>query len=513
MTDIIASEDASSSSSSCINKSVCGPLGGHKQQQQQQQLSPFSQSTTTNNNNQQQQQTVMKSPPSSMSSSSSSGPKRPRFLQKLDIAPRELTSLNQVSVVKLSSTLSSSSSSSGSANKTSTTGFNSSSVSPSVSSVLSVASSSTNSPSNQQQQQQQKNENKPTSQQQQQEMMNPINQEQDQQQQQSRAWSNSTIGSSASTISSPQVNSQNNSPQFKTKVEEIQQNQQQQQRSSSLQFTASLVHPNIYLGAAMDAMSAATLIAHGIFYILNVAYECDFSDSVSAENRIQKKKIDLRDSVQENIERAFEDAFAFIDEAINKGVKILVHCFVGSSRSATIVIGYLMKKLFANNNHHNNIECFETSKRSVIEQHQEKDRTRTLVSSPTMTIESLMSAVNKQQQQQQQSFNFAPTTLTTTAIGDADDDPFASASEFISDFDIVSSASASSYTAQQQHQGDKDQQEQQQSKQRQQHQQRFSFYQSALEQVQKIRPEVLPNLAFSFALQKMDSQLLLRATA
>lgn len=43
------------------------------------------------------------------------------------------------------------------------------------------------------------------------------------------------------------------------------------------------------------------------------------------------------------IDDCFTQAFDFIKEAIDAGGKILVHCHMGISRSATIVIAYLMK--------------------------------------------------------------------------------------------------------------------------------------------------------------------------
>ncbi|CAL5337737.1 unnamed protein product [Camellia sinensis] len=45
-----------------------------------------------------------------------------------------------------------------------------------------------------------------------------------------------------------------------------------------------------------------------------------------------------------NIAQYFDECFNFIDEAKRTGGGVLVHCFVGRSRSVTIVVAYLMKK-------------------------------------------------------------------------------------------------------------------------------------------------------------------------
>ncbi|KAH0943112.1 hypothetical protein HID58_002749 [Brassica napus] len=45
-----------------------------------------------------------------------------------------------------------------------------------------------------------------------------------------------------------------------------------------------------------------------------------------------------------NLEAYFDECIHFIDEAKKQGGSVLVHCFVGKSRSVTIVVAYLMKK-------------------------------------------------------------------------------------------------------------------------------------------------------------------------
>ncbi len=55
-------------------------------------------------------------------------------------------------------------------------------------------------------------------------------------------------------------------------------------------------------------------------------------------------KIEIHDEANQYIEKYFDEAHKFIDQSLEKKEKVLVHCYAGISRSATIVISYLMKK-------------------------------------------------------------------------------------------------------------------------------------------------------------------------
>ncbi|XP_068968629.1 dual specificity protein phosphatase MPK-4 isoform X2 [Bombus flavifrons] len=56
------------------------------------------------------------------------------------------------------------------------------------------------------------------------------------------------------------------------------------------------------------------------------------------------KYIQVTDMPREDLLTHFEDSYEFIDHSLQQDEKILVHCYFGISRSATIVIAYLMKK-------------------------------------------------------------------------------------------------------------------------------------------------------------------------
>jgi protein-tyrosine phosphatase len=59
---------------------------------------------------------------------------------------------------------------------------------------------------------------------------------------------------------------------------------------------------------------------------------------------IDHRVFQLYDCETEKISRFFAEAFTIISKGLEKG-NVYVHCFAGVSRSSTIVISYLMKKL------------------------------------------------------------------------------------------------------------------------------------------------------------------------
>ena len=59
--------------------------------------------------------------------------------------------------------------------------------------------------------------------------------------------------------------------------------------------------------------------------------------------QIQYLMLDVEDQIEINIAQQFERCFECIEEARAQNSAVLVHCYRGMSRSATIVIAYLMK--------------------------------------------------------------------------------------------------------------------------------------------------------------------------
>ena len=100
--------------------------------------------------------------------------------------------------------------------------------------------------------------------------------------------------------------------------------------------------PHLFLGSHGDACSTDQLQAKQIRRILNVAAECDLAPTCTS-SPILTKHLKLRDHSDEDISDHFEECIRFIHDGIIKNEAVLVHCRFGVSRSATIVLAYLMQ--------------------------------------------------------------------------------------------------------------------------------------------------------------------------
>eukprot|EP00347_Sterkiella_histriomuscorum_P011735 403371304 len=95
----------------------------------------------------------------------------------------------------------------------------------------------------------------------------------------------------------------------------------------------------LYLGSDIVAQNKEILEKNGITHVVNCAadYSANYFDG-----DISYKKYHLKDHIRENIECVFYDALHYIEEARKQNGKVYVHCVQGVSRSATIVLAYLI---------------------------------------------------------------------------------------------------------------------------------------------------------------------------
>lgn len=94
--------------------------------------------------------------------------------------------------------------------------------------------------------------------------------------------------------------------------------------------------PNLYLGNT-SSRHPDILSNLGIFNIVTANQE----PGIPYVNNII---LNWDDNEYQSIFPLIEKAYQFIDNCLTKGEKVLVHCFAGISRSATVIIYYLMKK-------------------------------------------------------------------------------------------------------------------------------------------------------------------------
>lgn len=66
-------------------------------------------------------------------------------------------------------------------------------------------------------------------------------------------------------------------------------------------------------------------------------------------NNIDFLFIKIDDSPYENIYQYFDLTFSFIDKYISQNQNVLVHCMAGISRSSTIILNYILRKMYMSN--------------------------------------------------------------------------------------------------------------------------------------------------------------------
>ena len=104
---------------------------------------------------------------------------------------------------------------------------------------------------------------------------------------------------------------------------------------------AVIVMPSLLLGSGYGSRDKKVVNFYGITHVLNMSRVVPYDPF---DQRLTTLKINAEDKKDYNLMQHFEEAHQFIDEAILSGGRCLVHCSAGISRSATIVISYLMSR-------------------------------------------------------------------------------------------------------------------------------------------------------------------------
>ncbi|EKE38684.1 hypothetical protein ENUP19_0053G0012 [Entamoeba nuttalli] len=112
---------------------------------------------------------------------------------------------------------------------------------------------------------------------------------------------------------------------------------------------------NVYLGSAAAGANIEWLEEVGINYIVNCTPDvmCFYNSKENPDFNLndfpgitekEYLRIAINDADDEDISKFFNQSFEFIEKAIELKQKVLVHCLLGRSRSATIVTAFIMKK-------------------------------------------------------------------------------------------------------------------------------------------------------------------------
>uniref|UniRef100_A0A0V0J378 protein-tyrosine-phosphatase n=2 Tax=Schistocephalus solidus TaxID=70667 RepID=A0A0V0J378_SCHSO len=107
-----------------------------------------------------------------------------------------------------------------------------------------------------------------------------------------------------------------------------------------LQTEVSRILPYLYLGNYQDAANLQLLKKLGVTHILNVTQ--DLPMAFEDMNSFQYLRLPALDCTEQNIYPFFEKAIDFIDGARQVGGVVLIHCLAGISRSASIVMAYML---------------------------------------------------------------------------------------------------------------------------------------------------------------------------
>jgi protein-tyrosine phosphatase len=99
---------------------------------------------------------------------------------------------------------------------------------------------------------------------------------------------------------------------------------------------------NLYLGSSFNAYLLSELTNKKITVVINVTEEID---NFHKNNLlITYYRFPIKDNNQDDISEILEKTYDIIDKHLAKGDGILVHCYMGASRSASVIIYYLMRK-------------------------------------------------------------------------------------------------------------------------------------------------------------------------
>ncbi|XP_073336859.1 dual specificity protein phosphatase 16 [Pagrus major] len=99
---------------------------------------------------------------------------------------------------------------------------------------------------------------------------------------------------------------------------------------------------HLYLGCQRDVLNKDLMQQNDIGYVLNASNTCPKPDFIPESHFL---RVPVNDSFCEKILPWLDRSVEFIEKAKASNARVLVHCLAGISRSATIAIAYIMKRM------------------------------------------------------------------------------------------------------------------------------------------------------------------------
>ena len=99
---------------------------------------------------------------------------------------------------------------------------------------------------------------------------------------------------------------------------------------------------NVFITNYFGAKDLKKLEKNNITHILVCANE--LPKAHERTGKFTYHQLPIADNTHSPIQNYFKESIEFIENAVNGGGRVLVHCAAGSSRSGTIAIAYKMKK-------------------------------------------------------------------------------------------------------------------------------------------------------------------------